>query len=191
MENNMEKDFRPATKRQLYALYCITKQDYRNSNLSFEEASNLIQKYGNSNYIKKEKLSENEKFMNYMKENIHVIVDKINEFLKHKEVLYDEITGKKYAFFGFGCGFVWFEYDKRSKKTKYYEDLFYNNLKTIKKLILKQFDNKTLKEYEKLGFPLSAFVEQDEQTKLELYYLVREYMIQNGCKNVSVLSRPD
>ena len=69
MENNMEKDFRPATKRQLYALYCITKQDYRNSN-----------------YIKKEKLLENEKFMNYMKENIHVIVDKINEFLKHKEI---------------------------------------------------------------------------------------------------------
>lgn len=187
----MEKDFRPATKRQLYTLYCITKQDYRNSNLSIEEASNLIQKYDNSNYIKKEKLSENEKFMNYMKENIHVIVDKINEFLKHHEILNDEIKGKKYHFFGFGCGFVWFEYDKRSKKTKYYEDMFYNNLKTIKRLILKQFDNKTLKEYEKLGFPLSAFVEQDELTKLELYYLVREYMIQNGCKNVRVLSRPD
>ena len=31
-----------ATSRQLWALYCITKRDYRNDNLSKKEASELI-----------------------------------------------------------------------------------------------------------------------------------------------------
>ncbi len=33
---------RPATKRQRWALFCITKKDYRNADVSFEEASRII-----------------------------------------------------------------------------------------------------------------------------------------------------
>ena len=32
-----------ATKKQLWALFCITKKDYRDSDISFEEASRLIE----------------------------------------------------------------------------------------------------------------------------------------------------
>jgi len=45
-------EFRPATKKQLFALYCIYKKDFRNENLSLEEASALIsssKKEDNSN----------------------------------------------------------------------------------------------------------------------------------------------
>jgi hypothetical protein len=44
-----------ATKRQTFALFCITKKDYRNENLTYEQASNLIKELGNPNYIKKGK----------------------------------------------------------------------------------------------------------------------------------------
>ena len=42
-----------ATSRQLWALYCITKKDYRNENLSKEEAAKLISELGDKNYVKK------------------------------------------------------------------------------------------------------------------------------------------
>ena len=44
-----------ATSRQLWALYCITKKDYRNENLSKEEAAKLISELGDKNYVKKAK----------------------------------------------------------------------------------------------------------------------------------------
>ena len=42
-----------ATPRQLWALYCITKKDYRNENLSKEEASKLISELGDKKSTKK------------------------------------------------------------------------------------------------------------------------------------------
>ena len=41
-----------ATPRQLWALYCITKKDYRNENLSKEEASKLSKIEDKANYLK-------------------------------------------------------------------------------------------------------------------------------------------
>jgi len=42
-----------STKRQSWALFCITKKDYRNENLTYDEASKLINELGDPNYIKK------------------------------------------------------------------------------------------------------------------------------------------
>lgn len=42
-----------ATKRQTFALFCITKRDYRTDNLTYEQASNLIKELGDPNYVKK------------------------------------------------------------------------------------------------------------------------------------------
>lgn len=44
-----------ATKRQLWALYCITKKDYRNDGLTYDQASELIKTLGDPNYVKKGK----------------------------------------------------------------------------------------------------------------------------------------
>lgn len=41
------------TKRQGWALYCITKKDYRNEGLTYDEASKLIKELGDPNYVKK------------------------------------------------------------------------------------------------------------------------------------------
>jgi hypothetical protein len=38
----MENPNEPATKRQTFALFCITKKDYRNAGLTKEQASDLI-----------------------------------------------------------------------------------------------------------------------------------------------------
>jgi hypothetical protein len=42
----------PATKRQTWALFCITKEDYRNKGLTKAEASDLIKKLGNKKHAK-------------------------------------------------------------------------------------------------------------------------------------------
>lgn len=41
------------TKRQGWALFCITKKDYRKENLTYDQASELIKTLGNPNYVKK------------------------------------------------------------------------------------------------------------------------------------------
>lgn len=42
-------DKKMATKRQLFALFCITRKDYRNENLTYDEASALIDKLNSEN----------------------------------------------------------------------------------------------------------------------------------------------
>lgn len=44
---------RMMTKRQGWALYCITKKDYRNEGLTYDQASELIKTLGDPNYVKK------------------------------------------------------------------------------------------------------------------------------------------
>jgi len=41
------------TKRQGWALFCITKKDYRNENLTYDQASDMIKTLGDPNYTKK------------------------------------------------------------------------------------------------------------------------------------------
>lgn len=48
-----------ATFHQLWALYCITKKDYRNYNLSKEGASKLIFELGNKNLYEEKQSKEN------------------------------------------------------------------------------------------------------------------------------------
>jgi hypothetical protein len=43
------------SRQQGWALFCITKKDYRNENLTYNEASDLIKKFGNPEYVKKAK----------------------------------------------------------------------------------------------------------------------------------------
>lgn len=49
-EKNAE---RPASKKQLWALYCLTKKDYRNQDLTMLDASNLIKQFNASKVVSK------------------------------------------------------------------------------------------------------------------------------------------
>ena len=55
-----------ATARQRWALYCITKKDYRNVELSKEEAAKLIKELGNKDYKKKSKKTLSEELLDYL-----------------------------------------------------------------------------------------------------------------------------
>ena len=65
---NMENT---ATPRQRWALYCITKKDYRNEVLSKEEAAKLIKELGDPQYKKKNsKKTIEDELLDYLKDHI-------------------------------------------------------------------------------------------------------------------------
>ena len=77
-----------ATSRQLWALYCITKKDYRNENLS-KEAAKLISELGDKNYAKKAKAKKtlSEELLDYLYENFNKIFSSAVESLNYKSVM--------------------------------------------------------------------------------------------------------
>ena len=58
-----------ATPRQRWALFCITKKDYRNEILSKEEAARLIKELGTPDYKKKSNKSLSAELLDYLKEH--------------------------------------------------------------------------------------------------------------------------
>ena len=99
-----------ATSRQLWALYCITKKDYRNENLTKEEASKLISELSNKNYVKKAKSKKtlSEELLDYLYENFNKIFSSAIESLNYKSVVQADPNfsndTRKFAFIGVGCG---------------------------------------------------------------------------------------
>lgn len=70
---------RMATKRQTFALYCITKKDYRNEGLTYNEASDLIKKLGDPNYVKKDKDTKENEAQKIMDAAIEAGMDALNK----------------------------------------------------------------------------------------------------------------
>ena len=70
-----------ATPRQRWALYCITKKDYRNEVLSKEEAAKLIKELGDPQYKKKNsKKTIEDELLDYLKEHIHKYGNTVTPF---------------------------------------------------------------------------------------------------------------
>ena len=114
----------PASKKQLWALFCITKQDWRDKNLTKGEASELIQKYsGERTTQNKEALSVNSIKKDII-QNLKPKLDKqmakafgMQSVVGDADLEGNLIPGRKrYKFFGSGCGWAWVKYDKRNKK---------------------------------------------------------------------------
>ena len=78
-----------ATSRQLWALYCITKKDYRNENLSKEEAAKLISELGDKNYVKRAKAKKtlSEELLDYLYDNFNKIFSSAIESLNYKSIV--------------------------------------------------------------------------------------------------------
>ena len=91
-----------ATSRQRWALYCITKKDYRNEILSKEEAAHLIQELGNPNYKKKTtKKTIDQELLDYLKEHFDEMYQAFLGEIGYKSVIEDELpdaNGKKKRF---------------------------------------------------------------------------------------------
>ena len=190
------ENFVPASNRQLWALYCITKTDYRNKNISRDEANRLINELGNPEYKKKTKNQDSLKneMIKYIKDNFGEIFTEVLNTLKARSTVSLDMGGKTqtYNFIGFGCGFVWLEYDKRSKIGKEIDKISHDiHRNECLKLFLSQFTKNERKYYEKIGCPLEAIWQQDINIKESYYYLISKFGISKGVKKMCYNSRLD
>jgi len=180
-------EFIPATKRQLWALYCATHKDYRNMNLSKEEASNMIQELS-KNYVKKSKsakVSLSDELIQYITDNFDTVFSQAYKSLKHRSSVVDSINNKKYAFVGVGCGITYLEFRKNNKKAQEINETANRfHMDGAMKMFLNKF-NKTEYEYFKnIGNPLEALWSQDQGMQQSYYHMVVEFAKSKGVKMV-------
>ena len=205
-EKNAE---RPASKKQLWALYCLTKKDYRKQDLTMLDASKLIEQFNASKvvskmgvndtpnqvkktFVKTKKPTLEQEFISYMEEKIQGIIAICRQAIQLKSVVEDDPTffpnkkdKKQFAFFGFGCGITIIDYDKRSKKGKFIEELSSkHHMTTFLKMFLKGFTTKEIKYFENVGFPLQAMYCQDIKISAAYEHAVASFMTKQDVKNV-------
>lgn len=185
-----------ATPRQRWALYCITKKDYRNEILSKEEAAKLIKEFGDPNYKRKTNKTLSEELLDYLKEHFDEIFNGAVESLSQKSVVEDddhvpEDKKKRYAFVGFGCAITYFNYRKNNKRAeeinKAANQYHYNE---IEKMFLRKFTAKERNYYKKIGCPLEAIWAQDQNMQLSYYHAVRDFAKSKGIE-MEIISRLD
>lgn len=177
---------RSASSRQLWALYCITKRDYRNDNLSYEEASALIKKLGKKDYVKKtnkksNKHSMEDQFIEFYKANVMpAVVASLKDALGLRTIVEEDTSvvrghGKNgaplaYNMRGFGCSVSYLDYDKRSKKAKELEEVFRSvRFKKCRDLVVAQFPKRLVNQLEKEGTPIGAIYCQDFDVNSTLF----------------------
>jgi len=197
-----------ATKRQLWALFCATKHDYRGKGLTKAQASEMLKDLSKNSQINisQKKMNKEKMFKdlyNYYEKRIDEIIKVLNEQLNIKstiELNFGTEGKHEYNFVGSGCGFAWIDYDKRNKRVKEYFARNENNesvaqlvIQKIKYLILnKKFDYKTRNEYQKLGIPLEATLAQNMEVQIILCKILVDYLQEKyKIKNIQVKSRLD
>ena len=194
-ENNAEK---LATRKQLWAIFCLSKKDYRGQDLTRLDASNLIQrlkaeKAANGAQTKTERKQTLEsEFVEYMTEHMQDVIETAKDALQIKSVVEDDSTiftdekkRNQYAFFGFGCGTTIIKYDKRSKVGKQIEELGSKHRRTtFLNMFLKAFTQKEIDYYNSVGCPLTALYWQDIRINGSYESAVVSFMEKKGVKNV-------
>lgn len=194
---------RQATKRQLWALYCITKVDHRDKGLTMQQASDLIAKYNNkegkseSSPSKRDNKLESE-FIEHMRSRIGSMIATARQAIKIKSIVEDDpqfLNGreqKRYAFFGYGCGISIIEFDKRSKVGKQILELSSkHHYKTFLDMFLKGFTTKEIRYFENVGSPLSALFAQDIRISRDYQSAVMSFMMKKGVKKLHLKTFDD
>lgn len=200
-ENNAE---RPATKKQLWAIYCLSKVDYRGKDLTMLDASVLIkrlqsEKSANANVTPKPKKKTLEtEFIDYMTDKMQGVINTAKKALQIKSVVEtdpmftDKKNMKSYAFFGYGCGITIIDFDKRSKVGKEIKELgSKHRMTTFLNMFLKAFTQKEINYYQSVGCPLSAIYYQDIRINGAYEHAVASFMEMKGVKNVTTRTFDD
>lgn len=198
-----------ATKKQLWALYCITKKDYRNDNLTMQQASEMIEKFNAAKVVgnigvnnmptttkvaRPKKPSLEQEFISFMTDRMQGVIATCKDAIKIKSVVEDDkkiftdaSKRNKYAFFGFGCGISIIKFDKRSKLGKTILELSSKHRNsTFLKVFLKGFTKEQVNYFHEVGFPLEAMYIQDIRISGKYENAVADFMREKGVKNVHV-----
>lgn len=197
-ENNAEK---LATRKQLWAIYCLSKKDYRGQDLTRLDASNLIQRLKaekdaneTQSAPKPKKTSLEQEFLEYMTDKMQSVISTAKKALEIKSVVEDDPTiftdekkRQKYMFFGFGCGITIIDIDKRSKVGKQIKELSAKHqMTTFMSLFLNAFTKKEQDYFASVGAPLTAIYAQDIAINNTYDSAVAQFMRNKGVKNVIV-----
>lgn len=214
---NMNK---PATRKQLWALYVASRKngqahDYRNDNLTMQQASEMLQKFNANNVVSNVGVSDNvtakktavkrnkptleTEFITYMKSRMPEVIEIAKKALGIKSVVEDDPEffpnkkdRKQYAFFGYGCGITIINFDKRSKVGKAIKELSgKHHMKNFLQMFLQGFSKKVIKYQDSVGFPLPAMFMQDYMIGRKYHSIVADFMEMKGVKNVSITTFDD
>ena len=176
-----------ATSRQLWALYCITKKDYRNENLSKEEAAKLISELGDKNYVKKSKSKKtiSEELLDYLYENFNNICCSAVESLNYKSIVQADPKfsndTRKYAFIGVGCGITYPVYRKNNKKLQEIDEAAHKYRRgQILDMFMSKLTKKEVEHYENIGCPLQAIWSQDQGMQYSYWQMVQSFAESKG-----------
>jgi len=214
MDNNNQK---PATKRQLWALYLASKNageahDYRNDNLTFEQATQLLKQFNEKTGYTKPANRENKTSAPSTKSKQEQLEDKIKndfiEFFKDKyldryiknlsgvlakvseiysaDAFGNDLGGKRYIFFGSGCSVAWLKY----RKCRKYETIYDVTRKALHedcfRMICEKVGKNLCDKLTQLGSPLSSIIYQDYSFNHLSMQCLKEFLEKNGAKNVEI-----
>ena len=124
MNEDINNHDEPASKKQLWTLFCIYKKDFRNQGLTKGEASELIKKGASERPAKSSVKSLDSKICEHIETVLKPKLDKkMEDAFENQSIVGDaDLEGnlipgrKRYKFFGGGNGYAWIKYDKRNKK---------------------------------------------------------------------------
>ena len=195
----MENTNTPATSRQRWALYLITKKDYRDVELTKQEAADLIKELGDPNYkkgkdpsCKKGKPARTSstlasKLEEYMVDHFEEIWKACTESMGIKSIVEEDNSNgpnrKRFAMIGVGCSVSYFKYRKNNKKAKEIAETGKKLIRgKIEDMFVARFTKDERKYYERIGCPLEAIFSQDANIQSQCHYMVVKFAETQGIK---------
>lgn len=170
-----------ATPRQRWALYCITKKDYRNEILSKEEAARLIKELGTTGYKKSSKKSLSDELLDYLKEHIDDLYLACIDEMGFKSTV--KLNNRPYHFVGCGCGITWLVYRKNNLKAKEIDDAAHKyRSHEILDMLIKKLPKKNYNELANMGCPFEAVWSQMKNLQCAYYNFVIDFAKTKGIK---------
>lgn len=203
----MENPNAPATSRQRWALYLITKKDYRDVELTKQEAADLIKELGDPNYKKGKDSNCNKgkdlnckkdkpvrtsstlasKLEEYMVDHFEEIWRACTESMGIKSIVEEDNSNgpnrKRFAMIGVGCSISYFKYRKNNKKAKEIAETGKKLIRgKIEDMFVARFTKDERKYYERIGCPLEAIFSQDANIQSQCHYMVVKFAETQGIK---------
>ncbi len=189
-------EVRMASKQQTWALFCITKKDYRNAGLTYEQASKLIEEFNKNKpaATAPKKASTLKAYMTSPE-----VIKELTEFMAKEMGIVGIVEndtrfmkpGPRYVFLGGGCGFSFIKFDGRSQKAKLIVEQSGAIKRDVESLIAKHLGKEFGAKLQALGNPLGAHFMQNLNYNAKYNSIIVRYMESVGIKKAWVDNRLD